>query len=210
MTSRGLYRRATAISQYSALIDTTVSIHMVSRDGAHIPSCSSAGLVHVIVDTPQGSRNKYKYDDELRCSKLSRVLPMGMSFPHDFGSIPGTVAADGDPLDVLVLVEAPSFVGCVMSVHLIGVIEAEQLEEGKSVRNDRLIAVAETPVNKPFIKHLDDVAVSVLNELEQFFINYNHIQGRKFMPLARRGPEAAQRLLKEAMHAYQSRQNLSN
>lgn len=158
--------------------------------------------MHVIIDTPQGSRNKYKYDDELRCFKISRVLPIGMCFPHDFGSIPGTVAADGDPLDALVLVETPSFVGCLMKVHLIGVIEAEQIENRQTLRNDRLIAVAETPVNKPVIKHLNEVPKVALDELEQFFINYNRIHGRVFKPIGRRGPQAAQRLLKAGMRAY--------
>jgi inorganic pyrophosphatase len=65
-----------------------------------------------------------------------------MVFPFDFGSIPGTVAADGDPLDVLVLMDEPAFVGCLIQARLLGVIEAEQTEAGKTERNDRLIAVA--------------------------------------------------------------------
>ena len=178
---------------------------MKASDDAHIPACASDGLVYVIIDTPQGSRNKYKYDEKLRCFKVSRVLPIGMCFPHDFGSIPCTAGADGDPLDALVLVETASFVGCLMEVHLIGVIESEQIEKRRTLRNDRLIAVAETPVNKPVIKHLNDVAKVVLNELEQFFINYNHIHGREFKPIGRRGPQAAERLLKAGMRAY--RQN---
>ncbi len=175
---------------------------MKASDDTSIPTCAADGLVHVIIDTPQGSRNKYKYDEELRCFKVSRVLPIGMCFPHDFGSIPCTAGADGDPLDVLVLVEAPSFAGCLMKVHLIGVIEAEQTEKRRTLRNDRLIAVAETPVNKPVIEHLDEVPKVFLDELEQFFINYNRIHGREFKPSGRRGPQAAGRLLKAGMRAY--------
>jgi inorganic pyrophosphatase len=174
-----------------------------------IPTCADDGLVHVIVYTPQGSRNKYKYDEQFRCFKISRVLPIGMHFPHDFGSIPGTVGADGDPLDALVLVETPSFAGCLMKVHLIGVIEAEQTEKRQTLRNDRLIAVAETPVNKPVIRHLNEMPKVALDELEQFFVNYNHVHGRTFNPIGRRGPQAARRLLKAGMRAFRQKHKSS-
>ncbi|HEY4370283.1 MAG TPA: inorganic diphosphatase [Steroidobacteraceae bacterium] len=80
----------------------------------------------MVIDTPQGSRNKYKYDKEVRCFRVSHVLPIGTCFPHDFGAFPNTHGADGDPLDALVLVETPRSPGCLMKRHLIGVIEAEQ------------------------------------------------------------------------------------
>jgi inorganic pyrophosphatase len=163
------------------------------------------GLVRVIIDTPQGSRNKYKYDEELHCFTLSRVLPVGMSFPHDFGYIPGTLAADGDALDVMVLVEAPGIVGCLMEVHLVGVLEAEQHETNTTIRNDRLIAVAETAVNKSEITTLDELPNSLLDELEQFFVNYNRLQGRALSLIARRGPSEAQRLLEAGIRAFESR-----
>jgi inorganic pyrophosphatase len=107
-----------------------------------------SGLVRVIVDTPAGSRNKYKFDPELGIFKISRILPAGMAFPFDFGSIPGTRAEDGDALDVMVLTDAPLFVGCLVHVRLIGVIRATQTERRTSIRNDRLVASIETPVNK--------------------------------------------------------------
>jgi inorganic pyrophosphatase len=175
---------------------------MILDAGMHISSRSDDGLVHVVIDTPQGSRNKYKYEEALRCFKLSRVLPAGMSFPHDFGAIPCTAADDGDPLDVMVLVETPSFAGCLLKVRLIGVIEAKQVEKRHSIRNDRLIGVAVTPVNKPVIARLDDVPEVALLELEQFFVNYNRIQGREFKLTGRGGPRAAERLLKAGEQAY--------
>jgi inorganic pyrophosphatase len=167
-----------------------------------IPSVAADGLTHVIIDTPKGSRNKYKYDSQLRNFKISRVLPLGMCFPHDFGFIPSTAGADGDPLDVLVLVETPSFVGCLMQVQLIGVICAEQIEGEQTVRNDRLIAVVETPVNKPVINDLHEVPSAALAELEQFFSNYNRAQGRAFKVLGRGGPATAKSLLEDGMRVY--------
>jgi inorganic pyrophosphatase len=158
-----------------------------------------SGLVRVIIDTPRGSRNKYKFDEQLGVFKLSRVLPAGMSFPFDFGSIPSTRAEDGDALDVLVLNEAPLVVGCLVLVHLIGVIRANQTEGRKTIRNDRLIGVIETPVNKPVIHDLKELPKSELREIEHFFRSYNEAQGRRFVVTGRGGPKVAQQMLKRAM-----------
>src|SRR5437868_13373634 len=98
--------------------------------------------VTVVIETPKGSRNKLKFDPATRKFKLSKVMPEGMMFPYDFGFVPSTKAEDGDPLDVLVLTDAPLFPGCLVECTLIGAIEAEQKEEGETERNDRLIAVA--------------------------------------------------------------------
>jgi inorganic pyrophosphatase len=159
------------------------------------------GLVRVIVDTPRGSRNKYKFDPELALFKLSRVLPAGMAFPFDFGSIPGTRAEDGDALDVLVLSEAPLFVGCLIGVHLIGAIRATQTEARKKVRNDRLIAVIETPVNKPTLRDIAELPGDRLKDIEHFFRSYNEAQGRPFAITGRAGPKVAERMLSRAERA---------
>lgn len=83
--------------------------HRASGPLDTLSSRTASGLVNIIIDTPKGSRNKFKYDAEAKCFRLSRILPAGASFPHDFGCIPQTLAEDGDALDVLVLSEAPSF-----------------------------------------------------------------------------------------------------
>lgn len=169
----------------------------------HTPARARGGLVHVVVDTPKGSANKYKFDVDLQAFKLSRVLPLGAHFPFDFGFIPGTVADDGDALDVILIVNVPSFVGCLMKARLIGVVTAEQREQRRTIRNDRLIAVPVTPVNKPKVRRIDDLPTQQLDELESFFINYNKLQGRQFSPLGRRGPEAAERLLRAGIQRAQ-------
>jgi inorganic pyrophosphatase len=171
--------------------------------GASLPARDTGGLVHLIVDTPKGSSNKYKYDPALRLFKLSRVLPLGMHFPCDFGAIPSTAAADGDALDVALFTAHPSFPGCLMTVRLIGVLEAEQTEKGRTLRNDRLVAVPVTPVNKPDERQLRDLPKGFMDELEQFFVGYNRAHGRLFKPLARRGPRRAQQLLNTAMRLYE-------
>lgn len=159
------------------------------------PREAGSRRVHVIIDTPAGSRNKYKYDSKLHMFRVSRVLPAGMSFPHDFGSIPGTRAADGDPLDVLVLGLAPTFPGCLTTVRLIGMLRASQVESGKSVRNDRMIGVAETEVNPARIRTLRSIDSSQLHAIEAFFEAYNRAQGRVFRITGRGGRRAAEAAL---------------
>jgi inorganic pyrophosphatase len=173
--------------------------------GMSLPSRSETGLVHVIVDTPRGSSNKYKYDPKLRLFKLSRVMPLGLHFPCDFGSVPSTVAADGDALDVAIISEHPTFVGCLLTVRLIGVLEAEQTEKGRTIRNDRLLAVPETPVNKPEVRQLRDLPKGSMAQLEQFFVGYNRAHGRQFKPLARRGGRYAEQLLRAAIRLHEQR-----
>jgi inorganic pyrophosphatase len=172
-----------------------------------IPARAASGLVHVLVDTPKGSAQKYKYDSDSGLFKLSRILPLGMSFPCDFGSIPGTAAPDGDALDVALLGEHPSFTGCLMTVRLLGMLEAEQVERGRAIRNDRLVGIAHTPVNRPRIRDLADVPADVLGELEHFFKSYNSAQGREFRILSRRGRAAADRSLGIAVRLHERQCN---
>ena len=161
-----------------------------------------SGLVRVVVDTPKGSRNKYKYDEKLGLYRLSKVLPVGIAFPYDFGFIPSTRAEDGDPLDVLVLGEEALFPGCLVTVRLVGVIQAEQTEHSKTFRNDRLIGAIETPVNRPAIQTLEDLRTEHLDEIEYFFIAYNHLEGRHFKPIGRHGPTMAEQLLADGIRQF--------
>jgi inorganic pyrophosphatase len=159
------------------------------------PWDASSGLLHVIVDTPKGSPIKFKWDLEKRCYTISHILPPGTLFPFDFGSIPQTSAEDGDPLDVLILVEEPSFVGCLVPVRLIGVLEADQTQEGKTFRNDRLIGAAEKSRTYRDVLTLEDVPDHLLREVEHFFVSYNEERGRVFKVLGRFGPDRAVRLV---------------
>ena len=84
--------------------------------------------IHVVIETPKGCQNKYKFDPNLRSFRLNRVLPDGMAFPYDFGFVPSSKADDGDPADVLLLMDAPAFTGCVVESRLIGVIDVHQVD----------------------------------------------------------------------------------
>src|SRR4030088_1860435 len=127
-------------------------------------------VIKVIIETPKGSRNKYAFDQDEKAFTLKTVLPAGMAFPYDFGFIPSTEAEHGDPLDVLVLMDEPAFPECVLQCRLIGVIEGEEVAGKKSVRNDRLIAVAKKNHSWSDIQHIRDLDDRFCRELEQFFV----------------------------------------
>lgn len=163
------------------------------------------GEVTVVIETPKGSRNKYSYDEECGAFRLKHVLPEGMNFPHDFGFIPSTKGEDGDPLDVLVLLDAPAVAGCVLTARLLGVIEAEQQAGEKApVRNDRLIAAATQAHTHAHMRSLDDLPPYLLGEVESFFTQYNRLRHMQFRTLGRGGPERASALVEKGMAAFGS------
>ena len=159
------------------------------------PFDKDSGDVNAIIDTPKGSRNKYKFDEKIGMFKLGGALPLGAVFPFDFGYVPSTKADDGDALDILILMDEPAFVGCLVPAKLIGVIEAEQTEDGQTTRNDRLIAVASDSRNHSHVRLLGDLNSNLVHEIERFFISYNETKGKKFTVLGRSGPEAARALI---------------
>jgi inorganic pyrophosphatase len=162
------------------------------------PLDNETGLYQVIIETPKGSRNKFAYDTEQRIFSLKKVLPAGMDFPYDFGFLPRTLADDGDPLDVLILMDEPAFPGIAVQSRLIGVIEGEQLDGKKRVRNDRIVAVAEANHMYADIKKLEDLPKRFVNELEAFFVNYHELEGKKYKLLGCHSVRTAQRLIQKA------------
>jgi inorganic pyrophosphatase len=157
----------------------------------------------VVIETPKGSHNKYAFDKDLGMFQLKDVLPEGMVFPYDFGFLPGTLGDDGDPVDVLLLMDEPAFCGCVIPSRLIGVIEAEQTETGgKSERNDRLVAVPVKSRVYSDCASLKDINDHRLDEIEQFFVSYNRIDGKKFKVLDTAGPRKAEELARAGMKRF--------
>ena len=176
-----------------------------ARTGLHrlTPVDPASHDLNVIVETPRGHRNKYRYDEEHGLFKLDGLLPAGAVFPYDFGFVPATLGDDGDPLDVLVLMEEPAFVGCLVPSRLIGVIEAEQTErDGHTERNDRLIAVARTSRLYEDVRSLEDLGDHLVDEIEHFFVSYNAIKGKQFKPLGRANVERARTLLDHGAESF--------
>lgn len=155
-------------------------------------------ILHVVVETARGGRNKMAYDEELGVFRLKKVLPEGMSFPYDFGFVPSTRGGDGDPLDALILKDEPGTTGCLIACRLIGVILEEQGDKGgKAIRNDRLVAVALPSHTHGDLRHVDDLNRNLLRELETFFVNYHAEYGQKFRVLGCKGPRGAWKIVKE-------------
>jgi inorganic pyrophosphatase len=154
-----------------------------------------------IIETPRGSRNKFDYDPDSNLFKLGGLLPEGMMFPFDFGFIPSTLGDDGDPLDIMVLMDAPAHVGCLMDVRVIGIIEAKQTQDGKTESNNRLLGVAVHSYNDAGLKHIDDVSATLLSQVEEFFISYNKQRGKKFSVTGTAGPRKAMKFLKDGIQA---------
>ncbi len=148
-------------------------------------------LINVIIETPRGSRNKFAYDEKLGVMRLKKVLPAGMDFPYDFGFVPSTKAQDGDPLDVLVLMDEPAVPGTLIRCRPVGIIEGRQKEKGKKERNDRVLAVCELSLQYAHVRSIGDLDKKLLKSLEDFFVNYHELESVDFKVLACKGVGAA-------------------
>lgn len=165
------------------------------------PFKADKGLLRVVIETPKGSRNKFAFNEDERIFELKKVLPAGMAFPYDFGFVPSTKADDGDPVDVLVLMDEPAFAGCVLSCRPIGVIQGEQgdKKKKKQIRNDRIVAVEQDAHSWADIKTIDDLGKEFCRELEEFFVNYHNLSGEQYKVLGIKGVGQALKLVKSGM-----------
>ena len=158
-----------------------------------LPARDDEGLHRVVIETPQGGRHKLKYEPTLDAVAIDATMPAGMVFPFDFGFLPRTRAEDGDPLDVLVLMDSPGYPGVVVSVRLLGVIEADQTEaDGTTVRNDRLVALAKDSTSRGDLRSLKDIDPTLIDQITAFFAQYNQLRGRQFSVRAIRGQRRAE------------------
>lgn len=176
-------------------------------DPARLSSTDDKGKIQVIIETPKGCRNKYAFDEKQKVFALKKVLPAGMTFPYDFGFIPSTKAEDGDPTDVLVLMDEPAFPGCLLKCRIIGVIEGQQGKKKKGERNDRIIAIEEANHSYAHIHHVKELGRKFVEELEEFFVNYHDLQGEKYRILDVKGPAEARRRIADGMKTVRKRKN---
>src|SRR5579862_2916965 len=178
-----------------------------SKKGLANPSRLSAfdpdqqETIQVVIETPKGSRNKYAFDPDQHIFKLKRVLPAGMVFPHDFGFIPSTKAEDGDPVDVLVLMDEPAYPGCLIKCRPVGIIEGEEGKKKEWGRNDRVVAIELQNHTYAHVKHIDDLGKKFVKELEDFFVNYHQLSGKQYRIVDVRGPGEARRRIKDGMRS---------
>ncbi len=158
-----------------------------------------AKVVDAFIEIPTGSQNKYEYDKEKGVFKLDRVLFSPMFYPAEYGYLENTLALDGDPLDILVLVTNPTFPGCVIESRVIGFLN--MIDSGEE--DAKLLAV---PVEDPRFDHvqsLEDVPEHTLKEISHFFERYKDLQGKKTEIGSWEGPEKAAQLVEECLKRYQ-------
>lgn len=154
--------------------------------------------VHVVIETPKGSAQKYDYDPDSHFFVLSKILPAGMVFPYDFGFVPHTKGEDGDPLDVIVISEFNSFPGIMIKCRIIGGIKAEQSKEKgskKMIRNDRFLAIPTYSNIFQQVKSISDLPDQIIDDLEAFFGDYNKLEGKEFKSLKKMDAKEATKLV---------------
>ena len=135
----------------------------------------SPEVINAVIEIPYEGSNKYEYDKELHLFRLDRNLYSPVHYPGDYGFIPSTLAADGDPLDVLVLVDAPSFPGCVMEVRPIGILE--MLDQG--LADEKVLCVGKNNPRYKDVWNFSEIYPHMLREITHFFAIYKDLEGKR-------------------------------
>src|SRR5215204_6257901 len=134
-----------------------------------LPAIHRRGRINAVIETPKGSRNKFTFEPDSDSFRLGKQLPAGAVFPFDFGFVPSTLSGDGDPLDVLVLLETPTFPGCIVRSRVIGVIDGRQTgRSGKVTSNPRIVAVATKSTEYDVVRRLRDLPPGLVDEITHF------------------------------------------
>ncbi|MGH9611804.1 MAG: inorganic diphosphatase [Bryobacteraceae bacterium] len=167
------------------------------------PGPETPELVRMIVEIPKNSANKYEYDGKLGVFRMDRALYSPMHYPGDYGFIPGTLAEDGDPLDVLALVGEPSFPGIMIEVRPVGVLYMQDQEE-----NDlKILGVPNRNPRYDQIHTMDQIFSHVRREIEHFFTIYKELEGRVTEMKGWGGPKEARKTILDSRKMYLDRKN---
>lgn len=166
-------------------------------DLSRIPAQPEPGVLNVLIEIPGGSKNKYEFDKDMQAFILDRVLFSSVQYPYDYGFVPNTLADDGDPLDGMVIMDQPTFPGCVIASRPIGMLE--MIDGGD--RDEKLLCVpAEDPRFKD-VKSLDDIAQHRLDEIAEFFKTYKNLEKKVTEILGWKGVDAVQPLVEQCVNA---------
>lgn len=170
------------------------------------PGPETPEVVRMIVEIPKNSANKFEYDGKLGMFRLDRALYSPMHYPGDYGFIPGTLAEDGDPLDVITLVTEPSFTGCLIEVRPVGVLYMVDKEE----HDQKILAVPNNNPRYDSIHTIDQIFPHLKREIEHFFSIYKELQGTKTRMEGWGGPKEARRLIMDFRNTYLETQLAAN
>lgn len=155
-------------------------------------------IVDALIEIPQGSQNKYEYDSEKGQFVLDRVLYGSMRYPAEYGYLDETLALDGDPLDVLVLVTNPTFPGCVINTRIVGVML--MIDNGE--QDEKLIGVPTKDPRWDHVNSLEDIAPHTLKEIENFFLRYKDLENKKVEVTGFKDAAFAKQLYEECKKRY--------
>src|SRR6201994_3964360 len=170
---------------------------------SNLPACGEDGAVYAVVGSPKGSLVKLKYEIKLGAFTVAHSLPLGLSYPFDWGFVPSTQASDGDPLDILILHEASTYPGVVLPCRPLGVVEMDQEEKnGERKRNDRVIVMPAWHDRVGEFEHPSDLPTRLKEEIEQFFLSTTFFTAKKPAILGWRGSKRAHSLIKESNESY--------
>ena len=162
------------------------------------PGPDSPEIVRMIVEIPQHSANKYEYDGNLGVFRLDRALYSPLHYPGDYGFIPGTLAEDKDPLDVLVLVQQPSYPGVMIEVRPVGVLNMVDSSE----KDQKVLAVPNRNPRYDQIHTMDQIFAHVKREIEHFFSIYKELEGKVTTMDGWGGPREARKAIQECRQRY--------
>ena len=163
-----------------------------------LPARADDGAVRVVVEAPRGSGLKLKYEPALGVFEHGRMLPLGLTYPYDWGFIPGTKADDGDPLDALVITDVPAWPGVVIPCRPLGAVLVEDKEDGRKERNDRLVFVPESAERFDHLETPASLPKRMRDEIEQFFLNTIFFSPKEARILGWKGPNYAEKLITRA------------
>ena len=166
-------------------------------DLSRIPAQPKPGVISVLIEIPGGSKNKYEFDKDLNAFALDRVLFSSVKYPYDYGFVPNTLADDGDPLDGMVLMDEPTFPGCVIAARPIGMLE--MIDGGD--RDEKILCVPDEDPRYADVKTLDDIASHRLDEIAEFFKTYKNLENKVTEILGWKGLDEVQPLVDKCIAA---------
>jgi inorganic pyrophosphatase len=156
-----------------------------------LPTWADEDAVHVVIEAPRGCGAKLKYEPKLGAFSFGRALPLGLTYPFDWGFVPSTKAEDGDPLDALVLTDVSSYPGVVIACRLLGAVLLDQKEDGKRERNDRIVAVPLGSDRFHETEKPEDLSPRLKEEIEHFFLDTTFFSQKAARILGWKGPKYA-------------------
>lgn len=167
-------------------------------DLSRIPAQPKPGVINVLVEIVGGSKNKYEFDKDLQAFALDRVLYSSVKYPYDYGFIPNTLADDGDPLDGMVIMDEPTFPGCIIPARPIGFLE---MVDGGD-RDEKILCVPDKDPRYTHVKSLQDVAPHRLDEIAEFFRSYKNLEKKVTEILGWQDVDKVASLVDKSIRAY--------